>query len=243
MMKHNNDEKGWVTVGENDGNADKNTGRENTFDVGGQKYTPYDAVDKTHRFPVWLKASVAKWWIPGAVFYFISFGFQGFQGGNVLLFILGLVWGMATDIFLNHFFREMSSPGHDYTKYIFCGRKSGKNVWMKFLTLPVNLVYGLVLSFIAAWIINGFLSAVTNGGTTGSTDEIMFAAGPLLYATVMFVFDMAFSLLRTLVEFIIAKVKISKAQSETERSCGGEASKDGATVSTDKENSGRSDSV
>lgn len=236
-----NDEKGWVTVGENDGNQNKPEKEKSTFEVDGQKYSPYDAVDKVHRFPVWLKASAMKWWIPGAVFYFIGFGFQGLQGGYVLMTILGLVWGLATDIFLNHFFRELSSPDHDYTKYVFCGRNSKRNLLWKFLTLPINLLYGLVLSFSAGWIINSLLLRIAGSGTT-STDEIMFMIGPLLYATVMFIGDMMFSLLRTFIEWLIKKIvkiiedKKSKEVVQTEKNSLENTEVDNSTSTNENEN-------
>ncbi len=213
-MKINKNDKGWVNVDEPD-NSTQKTKQQYEFEVNGKKVNPYD-MEKTSRVPVWLKALFAKWWIPGAVFYFISFGLGGVLAGDTLAIILGLVCGMATDVLLNHFFRESSRPGHDYTKFVFCGRHTQKTVWRRFYTLPINLIYYVVLSELSAWFIDYIIRLMYNASIISSVDEFMFAVGALFYATMMLILDVAFSMLRNLVEYIKSKKGVQKVEEPDE---------------------------
>lgn len=197
-MSKKNDEKGWVNVDEE---KKTGSGERSTFEVNGEKYTPY-AVSKTYRFPLWLKAVFAKWWFPGMVFYFIFFGIGAIVNQDLLALVLGLAVGLVTDIFLNHYFRDFSSPNHDYTKFIIFGRKRS------FFTLPVNLVVYVVLSFLSAFMINVVIHLLK----VANPDEFMFALGGLLYATFMLAFDLIIVFIRNMITKLVLKIKAKKSK-------------------------------
>lgn len=199
-MINKKDNKGWVTV-DKDGNH-KPVNEKESFIVNGEKYTPY-AISKSYKIPLWLKACFSKWWIAGAAFYFIFFGFGEVVQGEILAIILGLVLGLAVDFVLNHFFRDLSSPNHDYTKYIFCGKHR------KYVTLPINIAYYIFLSYIVSALI--FAIEVFCEKQFGwDPDVFLFSVGALLFATLMLGIDLIFVCIRNGVDKLIAKNKAKK---------------------------------
>lgn len=200
-MKLNDKDRGWVDVDE----EKKRTSENASFEVNGETFTPY-AISKTYIFPVWLKACFAKWWFPGMIYYFIYFGFAGgVTNQDILALILGLLLGVVNDIFLNHYFRDFSSPNHDYKKYIICGRKSSM-----FISLPINIIVGIVISFLSAFMINLVVYLCLQWGIIATSDSFLFAVGALFFATFAMLFDLLIVLMRNLIEKLIKKIKSSK---------------------------------
>ncbi len=210
MKINKKDERGWVDVDE-EKKKNKGNNERATFEVDGEKYTPY-AVSGSYRFPLWLKACLAKWWFPGMVFYFIFFGLGRVGNQDLLIVVLGLAWGVVTDILLNHYFRDFSSPNHDYTKYILCGRKKS------YFSLPINLVLGIVLSFLSAACIDIIVVILKNTGHTVDSDNFLFTYGGLIYPTFFLIFDLLLVFIRNMIGKLVRKIKSSKAVglSETE---------------------------
>lgn len=201
-MTNKKDDKGWVTV-DKDGNH-KPVNEKDTFIENGEKYTPY-AVSRSYKIPLWLKACFSKWWVAGATFYFIFFGFGEVVQGEILTIILGLVLGLATDFVLNHFFRDLSSPNHDYTKYIFCGKHR------KYVTLPINLAYYIFLSYIDSLLIFA-LEVFCKKQFGWDSDSFLFFVGAIVFATIMLGLDLIFVCIRNGIEKLIAKRKAKKSQ-------------------------------
>lgn len=173
----------------------ENEQKNGKFTENGEEYDPY-AMSKSHKLPVWLKACFTKWWVAGMVFYFIYFGlsYNGLLSGWIFAVILGVVWGCITDVFVNHAFRGFTAPNLDYKRYIFMGRKRG------FVTLPVNILYGALISYIAGVEIMHTVFSLIAGSNGNVYNDLMFFAGPFVYAFLMLGLDMAFVAVRNLME-------------------------------------------
>ncbi len=175
----------------------------------GQEYDPY-AMSKSHKLPVWLKACFTKWWVAGMVFYFIYFGlsYNGLLEGWIFAVVLGVVWGCVTDVFVNHAFRGFTAPGLNYTNYIFMGRKRA------YVTLPVNIIYGAGLSYIAGVEVIHTAFSLISYNTGADYNDLMFFLAPFLYAFLMLGLDMAFIGIRNAIEKLISKRKIKNTDTD-----------------------------
>ena len=213
-MNNNDKNKGWVNVDderkavkESNSQKSKPVNERASFEVDGEVYTPY-ALSKTYKFPLWIKACFAKWWFPGMAFYFIFFGLGNVFNQDILALILGIFTGVVTDIFLNNYFRGFSSPNHDYTKYILCGKEK------KFWTIFVNIGIYVVLSFLSSFCIIVIQIWLTRAGMSFNPDEFMFSVGALIYATFMLLFDLLFVLIKNSFIKLINRSKNNSAKEE-----------------------------
>lgn len=169
------------------------------FEESGEVYDPY-AMSKSHKLPVWFKACFTKWWVAGMVFYFIFFGIgDPFLNGWIFAVVLGVIWGAITDVFVNHAFRGFDSPTANYKKYIFLGRDRG------FITLPANVLYGAAISYVACIEILYNIIYLIQKSTGANPDDLLFFAGPFVYAFLMLGLDMACVAIRNAVEKSLTK--------------------------------------
>ncbi|MDR1736839.1 MAG: hypothetical protein LBR85_08255 [Oscillospiraceae bacterium] len=166
------------------------------------------------RMPVWLKACLVKWWFGGAIFYFI--GFTILNSGSIpegsgravdysnlvvldQIVALGLVLGIINDLIINRILVFFESDKVNYRAFMFSYSK-------RFISVPINLVYGVALSFIIAntyELIN--VTAVRIGNLEEST--VFIGAEPILYGLFFMGWDMLFIFLkRILTKFIKNKL-------------------------------------
>ena len=197
-MKRKLDEVEFSSEKAEQGQATKN----GKFIENGESYDPY-AMSKSHKLPVWLKACFTKWWVAGMVFYFIFFGlgYVEILGGWLFAVVLGAVWGCVTDVFVNHAFRGFDAPGLNYKKYIFMGKERG------YVSLPVNILYGAFISYVACSEILYNLLYLICANTGADLNELLFYAGPFAYAFLMLALDMAFIAIRNAIDKAIVERK------------------------------------
>ena len=123
-------------------NADKKTYPKTKEDPG-KKYRSNSFLNK---IPSPIKALFIKFWFSGAICFFIYWGL-GMQIWDTLdmVVVLGTVWGMVNDLLVNnafHFFEI--TPGSNNKWMMFPKKK----LW----TLFANIVYGIIVSVIVAYI-------------------------------------------------------------------------------------------
>ena len=203
MSRRNIDEDFIDISSEEEKNARKQ--KEKTkFEENGVTYDPY-AISKEHKLPVWFKATLIKWWVAGMVFYFLFFGFRTIIAGFAFALVLGLAWGIITDVFVNHAFRNFTVDGKDYERYILFGRSRG--LW----TIPLNLLYGVALSYACYELMSTFLLLLKSADPNLDADNFQFYVWPLAYAFLMLGLDLLAVGIRNLIE---KKIRNNKKSNE-----------------------------
>lgn len=133
--------------------------------------------------PVWLKASLVKWWFAGAVFYFVGWGFFVQSADQLdLTVILGLALGAVTDLLVNRALVFFENGRDDYRRFIFCYSR-------RFFSVPVNLLYGVALSVAVSYTYHmiNLLAIALSGSPPGT---VALGAEPLLYGLFFLAYDM-----------------------------------------------------
>lgn len=157
------------------------------------------------RLPHWLKAVVLKAWFSGAVFYFIGWGL--FITDQLdLTVVMGLILGLAMDLLLNRLLVFFETNRLEYRKYIFCYSK-------KFYSIPVNLIYGMLLSFLVAYTYNS-INLILIAVQDLPADALPFGAEPILYGVFFTIYDMIFIGIKNTCKTIFQHAK-EKASNET----------------------------
>ena len=80
-----------------------------------EKYT------KHHKFslPMWLKVCLAKWWGYGAICFFVFWGLDIYLPSQLdIIFVAGIIIGMATNLILNHFIRGFEKKKNENQKWM-----------------------------------------------------------------------------------------------------------------------------
>ena len=136
--------------------------------------------------PHWLKACFIKFWFAGAVYFFIGWGlFLSSADQLDLTLALGAVLGLLTDLIVNKVLFLMEKGGREYHPYVLCWSER----W--YVSLPVNLVYCVVLSFLVAYtyhFINLFAARAQGLGA----GTIVLGAEPILFGLFILLYDLIF---------------------------------------------------
>lgn len=154
---------------------------------------PYK-IDKLSKIPTSIKVLFVKFWVAGAICYFIRMGLGVYITDPLdMLVLTGIVTGLVTDLFVNTAFLYFESDKKEYHKYMLVP-VSCKKIW----TLFVNIPYGLI-EVIAIHYIYVFLNMyVVNGN---------LVVEPLLYGIIFLLVDMAFISIKNLIVMLIGKRK------------------------------------
>ncbi len=197
MKRRNLDDIEFTSVEEN---SSKEKLKKGTFEENGNVYDPY-AMSKSSKLPVWLKACFTKWWVAGMVWYFLYFGTGYNPDYELFALICGLALGAITDVFVNGAFRQFSSEGNDYRKFMFSGRQKS------FATIFINILYYIVVCLIVVELMNLFLYLIDTANPSANYDEILFYAGAFVFAFMVLGFDMLFTFIRNVIEKVVKKLK------------------------------------
>ena len=121
----------------------------------------------------WLKTLLIKWWFYGAVcfFFFWGLGTVITHWGDQLL-VLGLAVGFVTDLMINNILRYYAKlPGSNDRWMMF-----GMN---RFISLPLNIVYGMVLLGCVVLTYNTVNGVIVS--FTGNTESVPLGVEPILF--------------------------------------------------------------
>ena len=127
------------------------------------------------KLPAWLKAALIKAWFGGMICYFFVWGL-GPYGISTLdtVVIMGVVHGIATDLIVNNIFRYYAKRPGENDRWMMIPKQ-------KFISLPLNMVYSLVLMFLVLFSYGGL-----NKG------PIFVGVGPILFGVFTAAWDMLF---------------------------------------------------
>lgn len=154
---------------------------------------------KGFHLPDWLKVIGIKAWFYGAICFFIMWGLGMYISSNLdMLFILGAVLGMVTDLLINNAIRFFESvPG-------------GNDKWLvfppkKMTSFGLNLLYGFVLVFLVFAfyeLINTAIMVITE-----VEDTTFLGVEPVIFGLLCMGFDMLFVGMKRLICGIIRDAK------------------------------------
>ena len=121
----------------------------------------------------WVKAVLIKWWFAGAVCFFFYWGLgMMVQNQENQLLSLGLALGFVTDLLVNNIFRYYEKTPGANSRWMMFGKK-------KFVSLPLNVLYGFLLLALVVMTYNTINSIVA--ASTGETDKVALGVEPLLF--------------------------------------------------------------
>ena len=121
----------------------------------------------------WVKAVLIKWWFAGAVCFFFYWGLgMMVQNQENQLLILGLALGFVTDLLVNNIFRYYEKTPGANSRWMMFGKK-------KFVSLPLNVLYGFLLLALVVMTYNTINSIVA--ASTVETDKVALGVEPLLF--------------------------------------------------------------
>lgn len=145
------------------------------------------------------KVLFLKAWFPGAVCYFILWGL-GLYIGNLIdmLFVLGVVLGMATDLLTNNVIRFIESTPGENDKWLLFPKKGMASFFL-------NMVYAIVL-IILVYLLYGLINR-TIIAFTGNAETVPLGVEPVLFGVFTMGFDVLFVKCRNLMKQIIADAK------------------------------------
>lgn len=141
------------------------------------------AMKKSKKWPAAVKALLIKAWFAGAVYFFVGWGlFINSLDQLDLTLALGLVLGAVTDLIVNRILVTfMDNGGDTYKKYIMFYSK-------KFYFFWVNILYGVLLSFLIAYTYHAInLLAVRLYDL--AENAVVLGAEPILYGVFFTAYD------------------------------------------------------
>lgn len=153
------------------------------------------------KLPETLKVVLLKTWFAGAVCYFILWGLGTYIYSIIdMLFILGIVLGLVTDLLTNNVIRFVEKTPGENDKWLLFPKKGMVSFFlnMVYAIVLVALVYGLY------GVINSVLAVLL-----GLTDTVALGVEPILFGVFTMGFDMLFIGCRNLMKNIIADARMS----------------------------------
>ena len=120
----------------------------------------------------WVKAVLLKIWFAGIVCYFILWGLGPYLLNQWdMLLVVGVALGVVTDLITNNVLRFIAKPAGANDRYMMFPKKS-------FWTLPLNLIYALVLLLLVVMTYNGINTLLSGpeGETALGVEPILFGA-------------------------------------------------------------------
>lgn len=167
-----------------------------------EELAKYRSGGKFH-IPEPVKVLFLKAWFAGAVCYFILWGLGMYIYSLIdMLFVLGIVLGMATDLLTNNVIRFIEKTPGANDKYLMFPQKGMASFFG-------NIVYAIVVLICVYMLytgINGVYAAVT-----GNAEVVLLGVEPVLFGLFCMGFDMLFVLIKRTFGAILADAK-SKAR-------------------------------
>lgn len=170
-----------------------------------EELAKYRSGGKFH-IPESVKVLFLKAWFAGAVCYFILWGLGMYIYSLIdMLFVLGVVMGMATDILTNNVIRFIEKTPGANDKWLMFPKKGMASFFG-------NIVYAMVVLICVYSLytgINGLYAAVT-----GNAEVVLLGVEPVLFGVFCMGFDMLFLLIKRTFGRILADAK-DKARNNT----------------------------
>ncbi len=131
-----------------------------------------------------VKMLFIKAWFAGAVCYFILWGLGTYVSNTIdMLFILGIVLGMVTDLLTNNVIRFLESEKGDNDKWLLIAKRGIAGFF-------ANLIFSLIIVlcvFVLYDLINRFVIVITS-----DPDNLFLGVEPVFYGLFCMGFEMLF---------------------------------------------------
>ena len=151
---------------------------------------------KGFHIPQWVKILLIKAWFAGAVCFFILWGLGMYIYSLIdMLFIMGIVLGMATDLLTNNVIRFIETTPGENDKWLMFPKKG-------MVSFFLNLVYALVLVFFVYLLYSGINLILVK--IIGNADTVPLGVEPVLYGVFYMGFDLLFVGCKNLLKQIIS---------------------------------------
>lgn len=145
------------------------------------------------------KVLLLKAWFAGAVCYFILWGLGMYIYSLIdMLFIMGIVLGMATDLLTNNVIRFIETTPGENDKWLMFPKKG-------MISFFLNLVYALVLVICVYVLYSGINLILVQ--IIGNPDTVPLGVEPVLYGVFCMGFDMLFVGCKNLFRQIVSDAK------------------------------------
>ena len=148
-----------------------------------------------------VKVLLLKAWFAGAVCYFILWGLGLYIYSLIdMLFILGIVLGMVTDLLTNNVIRFIEKTPGENDKWLMFPKKGMTSFFL-------NLVYAMAL-ILCVYMLYGFINR-TVVMIIGNADTVPLGVEPVLFGVFCMGFDVLFISCKGFLKRIIADAKAS----------------------------------
>lgn len=149
------------------------------------------------KLPQPLKVILLKAWFAGAVCYFILWGLGMYIYSLIdMLFIMGIVLGMVTDLLTNNVIRFIEATPGENNKWLMFPNQKGM------VSFFLNLVYALVLVACVYFLYSGINLMIV--AIIGNTETVPLGVEPVLYGVFYMGFDLLFVGCKNLLKQIIS---------------------------------------
>jgi len=148
-----------------------------------------------------MKVLLLKAWFAGAVCYFILWGLGMYIYSLIdMLFILGVVLGMVTDLMTNNVIRFIEKNNGENDKWLMFPKKGMASFFL-------NMVYAMVL-ILCVYFFYGIINNIAVM-IIGNADTVPLGVEPVLFGIFCMGFDILFIGCKHLLKRIIADAKAS----------------------------------
>ena len=148
------------------------------------------------KLPQPVKVILLKAWFAGAVCYFILWGLGMYIYSLIdMLFIMGIVLGMVTDLLTNNVIRFIEATPGENNKWLMFPNQKGM------VSFFLNLIYGFVIAFCVYLLYSLINFAIMS--LTGNTETLPLGVEPVLFGIFCMGIDMLFVGIKRLIVNII----------------------------------------
>lgn len=149
--------------------------------------------------PETLKVVFIKAWFAGAVCYFFLWGLGTYVSSLIdMLFILGVVMGVVTDLLVNNVIRFIEPTAGANDKWLMFPKKGNASFFL-------NILYSFVIIFCVYMLYNVINFTIT--AITGNTDSVPLGVEPILFGVFCMAFDLLFIGIKRMFGSIIRDAK------------------------------------
>lgn len=151
------------------------------------------------KIPNTVKVLFLKAWFAGAVCYFILWGLGMYIYSLIdMLFVMGIVLGMATDLLTNNVIRFIETTPGENDKWLMFPKKG-------MVSFFLNLVYALVLVICVFMLYSGINMILVR--IIGNPDTVPLGVEPVLYGVFCMGFDTLFVGCKNLLKQIVSDAR------------------------------------
>lgn len=151
------------------------------------------------QIPNTVKVLFLKAWFAGAVCYFILWGLGMYIYSLIdMLFIMGIVLGMVTDLMTNNVIRFIETTPGENNKWLMVSMKG-------MVSFFLNLVYAMVLVICVYFLYSGINLTIV--AIIGNADTVPLGVEPVLYGVFYMGFDLLFVGCKNLIKRIWADAR------------------------------------